>query len=273
MRSRNGVAHSTTIRDAGFTEATVRRAVASGRLVRIRRSWLVDASCSHARRQAAAGGGRITCVTAAAELGLWTPSADAVHIAVPPTASRIRVEDVTTHWARGPVPVPSRSAEEPLLNVLFHVARCLAPPDALAVWESALHLQRITDVELARVQWRSTRADRLASVASSLSDSGLETRFVWLMRQIGIAVRQQVWIDGHPLDALIGDLLAVQIDGFAHHSAARDRRRDIRADARLALRGYTTLRFDFHQLFFSPQEVQATVLAAIAQGLHRASRH
>ncbi|KNY07303.1 DUF559 domain-containing protein [Microbacterium sp. GCS4] len=269
MRSRNGVAHSTALRNAGFTDATIRRAVASGHLVRVRRSWLIDPTCSQARRRAAAGGGRITCVTAALELGLWTPAMDSVHIAVPATASRNRGEDVTNHWARGPIPVPSRSAEEPLLNVLFHVARCLEPADALAVWESALHLQRITDVELARVRWRSARADSLAAVASSLSDSGLETRFVWLMREIGVTVRQQVWIDGHPLDGLIGDSLAVQIDGFAHHSAARDRRRDIRADARLVLRGYTTLRFDFHQLLFTPDEVQATVLTAIAQGLHR----
>ncbi len=272
MRERNGVAHSTALRNAGFSDRTVRRAIAAGILTRVRRSWLVDATCSNARRLAAEGGGRITCVTAADELGLWTPTADAVHIAVASTASRVRVEGASTHWARGPIPVPSRSAEEPLLNVLFHAARCLETPDALAVWESALHLQRITAVELARVKWRSSRAERLASVASSLSDSGVETHFLWLMREVGVDVRQQVWVDGHPLDGLIGEFLAVQIDGFEHHSSAPDRRRDIRADARLALRGYTVLRFDYYQLLFEPDEVQQTVLAAIAQGLHRAQR-
>lgn len=272
MRERKGVAHSTALRNAGFSDRTVRRAIAAGILTRVRRSWLIDATCSDARRLAAAGGGRITCVTAADELGLWTPKADAVHIAVAGTASRIRVDGVTAHWARGPIPVPSRSSDEPLLNVLFHTARCLQPVDALAVWESALRHQLISDIELARVRWRSARAEGLASVASSLSDSGLETRFLWLMREIGVDVRQQVWIDGHPLDGLIGDFLAVQIDGFEHHSSAPDRRRDIRADARLALRGYTVLRFDYYQLLFEPEEVQQTVLAAIAQGLHRA-RH
>jgi len=112
----------------------------------------------------------------------------------------------------------------------------------------------------------------MARAATALSDSGIETVFRELMASVGLTVRQQVWIDGHPLDALIGDFLAIQLDGFAHHSSARDRRRDIRADARLTLRGYTVLRFDYQQIFFDPQYVIETVLTAIAQGLQLARR-
>ncbi|MEV8263016.1 DUF559 domain-containing protein [Microbacterium sp. NPDC077057] len=90
------------------------------------------------------------------------------------------------------------------------------------------------------------------------------------MRAVGIDVRQQVWVDGHPLDGVIGERLAIQIDGFRHHSAAGDRRRDLAADARLALRGYTVLRFDYHQVMVDDRHVEDTVLAALAQGLHRA---
>lgn len=67
---------------------------------------------------------------------------------------------------------------------------------------------------------------------------------------------------------MIGERLRVQIDGFAHHSSARDRRRDVRADARLALRGYTILRFDVHQVMYDARYVEQTVLTAMAQGLH-----
>jgi very-short-patch-repair endonuclease len=91
------------------------------------------------------------------------------------------------------------------------------------------------------------------------------------MRQLGVVVRQQVWIDGHPVDGLIGDRLVVQIDGFAHHQAA-DRRRDIAADARLRLRGYTVMRFDYHQLLYDWQTVVHLVSAAIAEGLHDSPR-
>ncbi len=88
------------------------------------------------------------------------------------------------------------------------------------------------------------------------------------MRSIGVAVRQQVWIDGHPIDGLIGAHLAVQLDGFAHHQA-EDRRRDLHADARLVLRGYTVLRFDYVQVLMTPEHVIAVISAALAQGLHR----
>ncbi|MGA7149124.1 MAG: DUF559 domain-containing protein [Microbacterium sp.] len=157
---------------------------------------------------------------------------------------------------------------DPIINVLHHVARCVPAPEGLAVWESAIRNKKIDGAVLAGVEWRGESARALARVASHLSDSGVETQFIVLMRTIDVAVRQQVWVDGHPLDALIGEHLAVQLDGFAHHQA-KDRRRDIRADARLMLRGFTVLRFDYFQVLFDPEFVISTVAAAIAQGRHR----
>lgn len=82
-------------------------------------------------------------------------------------------------------------------------------------------------------------------------------------------VRQQVWIDGHPVDGLVGTSLVVQIDGFAHHGTAADRRRDIAADARLTVRGYVVLRFDYRQILFDWDRVVDTVVTAMSQGAHR----
>ncbi|WP_235566915.1 endonuclease domain-containing protein [Microbacterium sp. Root180] len=90
-----------------------------------------------------------------------------------------------------------------------------------------------------------------------------------LMHGIGVKVRQQVWIDGHPVDGLIGERLVVQVDGFEHHRAA-DRRRDIAADARLMLRGFHVLRFDYVQILFHPEQVISVIQTAIAQRRHLA---
>ena len=263
-----GAAHSRSIAAAGFTMHVVRTAIALGVLERVRRSWLVGPGCDPARRTAATAGGRLTCLSAASALGLWTPHHDDVHVAVEPTASRVRAPGVRLHWGGGPAPTSPTQTAEPLVNVLFHVARCVPLADAAAVWESALRSGRTDRYVLERVQWGSGRARRLAEVASLLSDSGIETHFLHLMHGIGVTVTQQVWVDGHPLDGLIGDRLAIQLDGFAHHQAS-DRRRDLRADARLALRGFTVLRFDYHQILFEPDYVTATVTDAVAQGLHR----
>ncbi|WP_247629846.1 type IV toxin-antitoxin system AbiEi family antitoxin domain-containing protein [Microbacterium croceum] len=53
MRQHHGVAHSSTVRLAGYDAHAVRTAIASGAITRVRRSWLVDVECSDERRQAA----------------------------------------------------------------------------------------------------------------------------------------------------------------------------------------------------------------------------
>lgn len=268
LAAHGGGAHSSALKAAGFTTHAIRVAVQQGAVARVRRSWLVSSACTPDLRRAAETGGRLTCVSAAARANLWTPSHEGTHIAVASTASRVAADGVRLHWAQGPAPVGKTSLVDPVVNVLFQVARCLPMTEALCIWESAIRQKSIHPDLLARVQWRGEAARSLAAVASDLSDSGVETRFVLLMRSIGVAVRQQVWIDGHPVDGLIGKRLVVQIDGFAHHQG-RDRRRDLAADARLVLLGYTPLRFDYYQVFFQPGHVITVISAAIAQGLHR----
>jgi len=272
MRARDGVAHTSVLYAAGFSKHAVSAAVSSGMLRRVRRSWLLQPDCDPRRAAAAALGGRVTCVSAASLLGMWAPDHAETHIAVAPHATAASAPAGTKlHWSDGPAPFARRAVQDPLINVLYHVARCQPPADALAVWESALRLKLVDMAVLDRVRWRSARVSSLKSLASSLSDSGLETRYVMLMREIGVTVQQQVWIDGHPVDGLIGERLVIQLDGFANHSSAADRRRDLEADARLGLRGYTVLRFDYQQVFFRPGYVTDAVSAAIAQGSHLAA--
>src|SRR6218665_4224532 len=113
MREHHGVAHSSALRDAGFSEQTVRRAVSSGRLLRIRRSWLISADCSTDRRAAATAGGRVPCVSAAKELGLWVPATGNVHVAVASPASRVRSPGLDVHWAHTPLPLPPPNPKSP----------------------------------------------------------------------------------------------------------------------------------------------------------------
>lgn len=276
MRPRHGVAHTSDARAAGFSRYEIAAAVAGGDMRRVRRSWLVTPECDPRRVAAASHGGRVTCVSAAALRSLWTPQGESAallheltHVAVAGTSSRHETDGVTLHWATGPAPIGRNMTEEPILNVLFHVAQCVPQRDALAIWESAVK-HKLTDSQVLRhVAWRRAQAAELAALVSWLSDSGLETHFVDGMRQAGVSVQQQVRIDGHPVDGLIGDSLVVQIDGFAHHSSAADRRRDLAADARLVMRGYVVLRFDYQQILFDWDYVRDTILTAVAQGAHR----
>lgn len=268
LAERSGLIRTRDARQWGFTTHGIRRAVEEGIVERVRTQRLAAPGCDPVLRMAAQAGGRVTCLTAAARFGLWTPAHDETHIVVPASTSRLDGRGLRVHWARGPVPVPAGDLTDGIINVLFHVARCVPRRDALAVWESALRTRKADAAVLARIEWRSQAARELAAAASVLSDSGIETGFLVLMRTLRVSVRQQVRLAGHHVDALIGERLVVQLDGLAHHQAA-DRRRDIRHDAELVLRGYTVLRFDYYQVLFEPDEVMAAVATAMAQGLHR----
>lgn len=268
MQQRNGVAHSSDLRAAGYTLHEVRRAVDAGTLERVRRSWLLTPHCSPARRAAAQVSGRVTCVTAAKQLGLWSTDDARPHLAVPSTSSRICAPERVLHWAPGPAPVPRFTVEDPILNVLYQVGRCLAPADATAIWESALRTGFVTLAQVRRTAWHSTAVRNVLERVGAWSDSGVETRFIAIVRSCGVVVRQQALVDGHEVDGLIGTRLVVQLDGFEFHGEAKDRRRDLRQDTRLALLGYTVLRFDYQQVMFDQGYVQQTIMHAVAQGLH-----
>lgn len=164
------------------------------------------------------------------------------------------------------------AVEDHLLNALLLVAECVSRDLALTVWESAVRRGLVQNGVLARVNWRSIRAREVAAACSALSDSGLESIFLARTGILGIDIRQQVWIDGHPVDFLIGARLVVQLDGFQHHSSPTARRRDMDADARLTLLGYTVLRFDYQQVMFESENVEAVLVTAIAQRLHLADQ-
>ena len=60
----------------------------------------------------------------------------------------------------------------------------------------------------------------------------------------------------------------LQTDGFSFHSTAEQRRTDIAHDRRLALLGYTVLRYDYRQILFDWARIESEILRAMAQGLH-----
>ena len=159
---------------------------------------------------------------------------------------------------------------DPLENALVRVAECQTFESAVVVFDSALRLRKVSPGQLKRVATRSSRFRAASDAATAFSDSGIETIPRIRLARIGILMRQQIVIDDHPVDGLIGDRLVLQIDGYGPHSDAGRRRRDLQQDARLTLMGYTVLRFDYAQVVGNWAYVEATILSAMAQGLHLA---
>lgn len=270
LDARQGIAHAHDVLDAGFTRHAIRDTAAMGSISRIRRSWLATASAAQSLRDAAAIGGRLACVSAAKHHGLWTLDDGRLHLGVHPNASRFDAGSALVHWNPGPIAPHRYELVEPVVNALVHLADCRPREEALATWESAIRTGAASALFLQRLPLRSAMANKLVVACGELSDSGIESIPVARLARIGIRVRQQVRIDGHRVDGVIGDRLVIQIDGYSFHKSAAQRRKDIAEDRRLVLMGYTVFRFDYVQVLFEWATVEAEVRGAIAAGLHLA---
>ncbi|OCG73219.1 hypothetical protein A7J15_09430 [Microbacterium sediminis] len=267
LAARGGWCHRSQLIEAGWSRERLLKARRLEGIPLLRRHWLLLPEMPPAFHEAARVGGVVTCVSAIAPHELWIPPGlvtDQAHIAVASHAAD-RSAAAVTHRSRPVVTRPTTALLDPLENVLAHIAVCLPAEEAFAVWESAVR-SGLRPEYLRSLNWTSLRARQLAASVTTLSDSGVESTFVWRCRRAGISVVQQVRIAGHRVDALIGRRLVVQLDGFAFHSDAVQRRRDIRHDRELTALGYTVLRFDYHDVMHDWPSVERAIRRAIALG-------
>ncbi|KQZ05172.1 DUF559 domain-containing protein [Microbacterium sp. MEC084] len=266
LAARGGWASRRALIAAGWHPRKLRQAALEAGLPLVRRQWLLLPSAPPGVREAARVGGRLTCVAEAERIGLWIPRRDPrPHIAVPRNA------DLTprgiAHWSTGPAPAAGLLVD-PIENVLHHTASCLTELETFAIWESAIRKGLITVDAIRRIRWTTTAARRVAADVGAHSDAGTESYLVRQCRAAGIPCRQQVHLYGRDVDALIGDHLVIQVDGFAFHSDAATRAADLAHDRLLRLRGYTVLRFTYADVMHHWPDVEAQIRSAMAQGLH-----
>ncbi|WP_460795959.1 endonuclease domain-containing protein [Microbacterium sp. GXF0217] len=253
--------------DAGASLAAIKRAKQAELIRTVARGWVAVEGADPVLVAAARHGIVYTCVSRAQRLGLWvSASPDAPHVAAPAHAGHIRTR-AKVHWGAPLIPRHPDDLEDPVENALVILAGCVPIEEAVIVWESALRRQLIDAHVLTRYALPPA-ARRVLERATPFSDSGLETILIQRLGWLNLPLLPQAWVLGHRVDLLIGDRLVIQIDG-GHHVGAQ-RTSDIDHDARLTLRGYHVLRFSYEQIMERWHEVQAIIMAAIAQGLHLA---
>jgi hypothetical protein len=169
---------SAQLRLEGFSERSIASRVASGQLIRIRRTWVGMPDADPYLLAAARAGVVVSCITQARRLGLWVLDEGPPHVAAHSHAGRVDLMDAATvHRA---VPIVLRHPDalvDPIENVLTIVAACQPFEGALAVWESALRLGHADALALARLPLRSA-AREILQAAGPFSDSGLESFIV-----------------------------------------------------------------------------------------------
>lgn len=177
----------------------------------------------------------------------------------------LRPEDVTTH---GGLQVTT------VLRTCLDLARTLPSWEAVAVADGALRRGLTTSDALtsSAATARGPGAPSVSAVAALVdprAESVLESLLRVRLSLAGLAPtcsQHHALADGRPvrLDLAWADLwLAVEADGFAHHSDRESYRSDRRRLTGLAADGWSVLRFSWEDVVGQPDEVVAVTRRAI----------
>ena len=273
-----GIVHRARLYESRITPDAVRASLRRGEIVRVRRDWVATVDCAPALRRAVKIGGRLTCVSAAKHLKLWTIDDERFHVAAPSTASRLSLSlaapgepsSELVHWSGPPVAVTTRVAIDPIENVLVAVARCQPHENAVAVIDSALNTKLARRSQLLRLAAEvGGRFAEAVADSDARADSGIETLPRLRLARRGVEMVPQVRVDAHKVDGLIGERLVLQFDGDQFHSTKEQRQRDREEDGRLILQGFTVLRYGYADVMERWDATEEQILSAMAQGLHR----
>lgn len=269
VRDRGGIVRVSRVTEQGFRRRVIEAAISAGLLTRPRRGWLAVGDVQPIWRDAAKFGVVLTCRTGALHYGLWLDDAQGdPHVAVPMTRTGHVGVVAKVHWGRPLIERDPDALVDPIENVLAYIAECEPYEQALATWDSAFNKGLVEMAAMARLPLRPA-ARRLLATASPFADAGLETYLRVRLRWLRVPLWIQTWIQGHRVDALIGERLVLQIDG--KHHVGPQRTEDIRHDAALMLLGYHVIRVSYQQVMHAWQEVQDLIMRAVAQGLHGAA--
>jgi very-short-patch-repair endonuclease len=278
VRRRGGVAATGELLRDGHTSHALTAAVRSGEVIRIRQGHYGVPELPDAEQQAFRVGGRLGGASGARWHGIWAPRPQRLEVTVKADARalrtwtdpRKRLRDSSAPRTRVRWRDDGRPGTRTVLSAVECVLEVVRDYDeraAFACVESALHLGHLSRARWARERSRLPldRARRLAN-AARLSESGGESYFRFELDELAIDYEQQARFGGvGRVDFLVEKRLIIEIDGADFHTSPEAFEEDRRRDALLAARGYRVLRFSYRQVTERWPEVEAALLAALAE--------
>lgn len=263
----------------GFSSHALTRLVRSGRLSRIMNGWYALEGASPELVMAIRVGGRLAGSSAARAYGLATPHKNVLHVEVPHNAGRLRLLDDVEYVVHHVCAIEGDHPIVPLMTALEQVLRWESEDDAVACLDSALHTRQVT-----RPQLRALRAavpERVRAVvdlADGRSEGYPESLLRCRLHRAGIDLQIQVDVLGERrIDGVIGDRLAIEVDGMEKYLNAGDPEAVRRAilddrerDAFLEALGYHVIRLTYWMIVFDWPATLALIQTLIERGDHLA---
>jgi very-short-patch-repair endonuclease len=280
-----GIVTLAALESQGFTAVRRSALLTNGDLVRLRNGWFAARGADVDQVRAVRLGGRLTCVSALRQYGIWVMPDSRLHVAVSDNASRLRSPDdrrqrwharpdVCLHWNRERMTARQGIAIDTVPAALTQLILCTDRNSALVAIESALNgtsagRPQLTRSALAKILSALPHAYAgIADLVDASAQSGLETLARLRLRRRGLRVRTQVQIPRvGRVDVLIGERLVLELDSRAHHlgdNYEKDRTRDLE----LFRQGFCVLRVSYHRAMFDWESVEEVILLAVRRGDH-----
>ncbi len=248
------------------TQASLRRAVREGRVLRLSRGVYGLPELPVPAAAAAAVRGVVSHVSAARIHGLRVPTApSSVHVTVRPGARPPVLPQVTVHWSRL-APSDVTDGVTTVLRTVLDCALTLPFGEAVAVADSALAEQMLvkSDLIVAAYAQPPRRRGRCVRVAEA-ADGGADTMFESFTRALlvdagvgGFVTQLPVLLPGFTVHVDLGDpyrRVAVEAEGFEYHSDKVAFARDCERYTELAAADWLVCRFTWAQVRFRPEWV------------------
>lgn len=265
-------------RARGVSGRQLSAAVGAAELVRVRRGLYALPDTSDDVLRAVRIGGRVSCVSALAQAGVWVYESPFVHLQMTRSASRSRSpadrlipltphnrDGCELHWSGLVQPHAAHRHLVSAVDAMIMAVRCQHPWFAVASLDSALRVGYLAwsdlDVVFAGLP---ARLQYLRPLIDRRSGSGLESVMRMVLLEAGIETEIQVRIDGvGRVDFVVAGCVVVETDGAAFHGDA-ERPRDYDRDLTLATLRYTVIRLNYRQVMFEKSRVVLAIRTAVA---------
>lgn len=265
------------LRDGGMSRRAIRSAVRDGALIRARRDVYLPGDASVEVQQAACIGGRVDCISALRERGVFVRSHDRLHVQVRAHGGRLAAPGdrkrrlrahprVVAHWRDDGADAGAMLTDA--VTSLAQAVRCQRPRDAVATLDSAIQLGVIRETQLDAVfALLPLRFQALHALVDGRAESGPESLARLALRVLGTSIELQVRIAGvGRVDLLVAGWIVVECDSREYHSDWKAQVDDRRRDLRLAERGYACVRVTASQIFDDPGVLVRAVQGLLATG-------
>jgi very-short-patch-repair endonuclease len=263
---------------SGLSGGQITMAVRAGVVLRVRRDHYALPGTDYHTLEAVRVGGRLGCVSAASEMGIFAFDSTHTHLHVPRAGSRLRSPQsrfhrladvdrggVTVHWSPLIDPLDGTEFCVGAKDALSQIIQCQSRNFALAALDTALHEGRIERADLGEIF--ATVPDKYRPLRRRVDarvDSGQETVLRRIIVDAGFSCDIQVLFAGiGRVDILVEGCVVVEADSRMHHKSWEQHLRDRTRDRLLAARGYLTLRVLYDDIMFDPDGVIDAIRALV----------